>query len=363
MEPLCRRPAWFMPAAGSDQRGSAMLKRYPLLRYVLRKLLAYVLTIWGAFTITFFLFRAIPGDPVSAWAGALQQRYAVTMPNGTAMVDEYRKMFGLDKSPFEQYTSWMYNAIVHQRLGPSFVNFPRPVEELLAERLPWTIGLLSVSIVLAWVIGILLGTIAGWKRGGPLSSFLTNFSVVLSQVPPYLIAIMLVLVFGYGLRVLPAQGAWDAQYQKGFNLPFILSVLQHAILPATSLIIVSMAGWILSTRSLIVTILGEDYLLYAEAKGLPERELMLRYGLRNALLPQATGLALSLGFVMSGQLLIENLFLYPGMGELLARATGAFDFNTIMGCIMLSIVTVMTASLIVDLLLPLIDPRVRATIS
>jgi peptide/nickel transport system permease protein len=340
-----------------------MRKRYPLLAYVLRKLLAYVLTIWGAFTITFFLFRSLPGDPVSAWAGALQQRYAVSMPGGSAMVDEYRKMFGLDKSIPEQYMSWMYEAIVHQRLGPSFVNFPRPVEELLAERLPWTIGLLSVSIVLAWVIGLLLGAVAAWKRGSWISSGLTNISVVLSQVPPYLVAIMLVLWLGYSWRVLPAQGAWDAQYPKGFNLPFILSVIQHAILPALSLILVSMTGWILSTRSLMVSILGEDYLLYAEAKGLPERETMLRYGLRNALLPQATGLALSLGFIMSGQLLIETLFLYPGMGELLGRAIGAFDFNTIMGCIMLSIITVMTASLIVDLLLPVIDPRVRAMVA
>jgi peptide/nickel transport system permease protein len=217
--------------------------------------------------------------------------------------------------------------------------------------------------VLAWVIGLLLGAIAAWQRGTWLSSTLTNISVILSQVPPYLVAIMLVLWLGYSWRVLPAQGAWDAQYAKGFNLPFILSVLKHAILPASSLILVSMAGWILSTRSLMVSIIGEDYLLYAESKGLPERDVMLRYGLRNALLPQATGLALSLGFIMSGQLLIETLFLYPGMGELLARAIGAFDFNTIMGCVMLSIITVMTASLIVDLLLPLIDPRVRAMLS
>jgi peptide/nickel transport system permease protein len=119
---------------------------------------------------------------------------------------------------------------------------------------------------------------------------------------------------------------------------------------------------VLSTRSLVVNIMGEDYLLYAEAKGLPERQIMTRYALRNALLPQATGLALSLGFIMGGQLLIETLFVYPGLGDLLGRAIGSFDFNTIMGCIALSIVTVMTASLIVDLLLPLIDPRVRATL-
>lgn len=340
-----------------------MRKRHPLLWYYGSKILTYVFTIWAAFTITFFLFRSIPGDPVTSWAGQLEQRYAVTIPSGSAMVQEYRELFGLDKPVHEQYLNWMYNAVVKRQLGPSFVNFPRPVEELLAERIPWTIGLLSVSILLAWVFGLLLGALAGWRRTSWYSGILTNVSVVFSQIPPYLVALILVLTMGYWWKILPAQGAWDAQYPKGFNLPFILSVVQHAILPSLSLVLVSMAGWILSTRSLIVTILGEDYLLYAEAKGLPERDLMLRYGLRNALLPQTTGLALSLGFIMSGQLLIESIFLYPGMGELLARATGAFDFNTIMGCIMLSIVTVMTASLLVDLLLPAIDPRVRAMVS
>jgi peptide/nickel transport system permease protein len=276
------------------------------------------------------------------------------------MVEEYRRMFGLDKSLPEQYVNWMYNAIVHQQLGPSFVNFPRPVEELLAERLPWTIGLLSTSIIIAWVLGLMIGTVAAWWRGAWASSALTNVSIVLSQIPPYLVAIVLVLIIAYQARILPSRGAWDAQYEPGFNLPFILSVLQHAILPATSLILVSVAGWILTTRSLVVSILGEDYLLYAEAKGLPTHQVLWRYALRNAMLPQATGLALSLGFIMSGQLLIETLFVYPGMGELLQRAIIALDFNTIMGCIVLSIVTVMTASLLIDLLLPLIDPRVRA---
>lgn len=340
-----------------------MRRKHPLLWYYGSKIFTYLFTIWAAFTITFFLFRSIPGDPVSAWAGQLQQRYAVSMPNGDAVVQEYRKKFGLDKPVHEQYLNWMYNAVFKRQLGPSFVNFPRPVEELLAERVPWTIGLLSFSIVIAWVVGLLLGTIAGWRRSSWYSGTLTNLSVVLSQIPPYLVALVLVLVFGYWWKILPAQGAWDAQYAKGFNLPFILSALKHAILPSLSLVLVSMAGWILSTRSLIVNILGEDYLLYGESKGLPEGQLMFRYGLRNALLPQATGLALSLGFIMSGQLLIETIFLYPGMGELLARATGSYDFNTIMGCIVLAIVTVMTASLIVDLLLPIIDPRVRAMVS
>jgi len=339
-----------------------MRKRFPILSYYVRKIFAYVFTIWAAFTLTFFLFRSIPADPVSAWISALQRQYSVKVAGGGEMVKEYRRMFGLDKSIPEQYVDWMYNALILHRLGPSFVNFPRPVEDLLAERLPWTVGLLTVSILMAWVLGLLAGTVAAWRRGSWTSSALSNVSIMLSQVPPYLVALMLVLLLSYQIRLFPSRGAWDAQYERGFNVPFVLSVIQHAILPAASIILVSLAGWILSTRALIVNIMGEDYLLYAEAKGLPERQIMNRYALRNALLPQATGLALSLGFIMGGQLLIETLFLYPGLGDLLARAVRAFDFNTIMGCIGLSIVTVMTASLFIDLLLPLIDPRVRAAL-
>jgi peptide/nickel transport system permease protein len=191
---------------------------------------------------------------------------------------------------------------------------------------------------------------------------LTNISIVLSQVPPYLIAIFLVLFLGYTLKIFPTRGAYDAQYAVGFNWEFIKSVIWHSILPAFAIIVASLAGWVLSTRSLIVTILGEDYLMYAEAKGLSPWEIMTRYALRNALLPQTMGLALTMGFMMSGQLLIEMLFVYPGLGELMSRGIQVFDYNTMMGIIILSIVSVMTASLIVELTLPLIDPRIRKEI-
>jgi peptide/nickel transport system permease protein len=321
-----------------------------------------VFTIWGAFTVAFFVFRMLPVNPVDAWIKALERQYSTKVAGGAEMVNYYKEQFGLNGTLPEQYVRYVYNVIIKQDLGPSFINFPTPVQTLIMQRLPWTIMLLGTSVVLSWVLGLIVGLLAGWFRESRLSGAITNLSVALSQIPPYLVAVFLILFLGYQLHLLPYRGAWDAQYPIGFTWEFISSALSHAILPAMSIVLVSVAGWILSTRSLIITLLGEDYLTYAEAKGLKSWNIMSRYALRNAMLPQATALALTLGFVMNGQLLIEILFVYPGIGELLSRAIQLFDFNTIMGVILLSIVSVMTASLLVDLALPAIDPRIRTAI-
>jgi peptide/nickel transport system permease protein len=339
-----------------------MFKRYPLLRYYLNKIFTYFFTIWGAFTIAFFLFRSMPTNPVDAWLASLQRNYAVNMTGGAEMVNYYKETFGLNGTLWDQYTHYLYNLIVKQNLGPSFINFPTPVQDLLIQRLPWTLALMGVSVLSSWILGLLVGGVAGWFRSSKISDWLTNISIMLSQIPPYLIAIFMVLFFAYQIKVFPTRGAYDAQFPIGFNWEFIKSVIWHTFLPAMSIIIVSLAGWILSTRSLIVSILGEDYLMYAEAKGLRPWDIMTRYALRNALLPQTMGLALTLGFMMSGQLLIEMLFVYPGIGELMMRSIQVFDFNSMMGIIILSIFSVMTASLIVELALPVIDPRIRKDI-
>lgn len=339
-----------------------MFKKHPLLRYYVNKIITYIVTIWGAFTIAFFLFRLVPTNPIESWVESLQRQYSVNITNGAAMVNYYKEQFGLNGTLWDQYTHYIYNVVVKQNLGPSFINFPTPVQDLLIQRIPWTLGLMGVSVITAWILGLLVGAAAGWFRNSSISGGLTNISILMSQIPPYLVAIFLVLFLAYQLKVFPTRGSYDAQFPIGFNWNFIKSVVWHSFLPALAIILVSLAGWILSTRSLIVTILGEDYLMYAEAKGLRPMDIMTRYALRNALLPQTMGLALTLGFMMSGQLLIEMLFVYPGVGELMGRAIQVFDFNTMQGIIILSIFSVMTASLIVELLLPVIDPRIRKEI-
>ncbi len=339
-----------------------LMRKYPILNYYFTKFFAYFLTIFGALTITFFMFRLIPANPIENWLRSLEAQYSLTIDGGDAMVNSYKEKFGMTGTLWQQYVRYMYNVIFHFDLGPSFINFPRPVSELLAEALPWTMGLLAVSISISWVLGLLVGAVAAWFRDSPVSGTITNISIALSQVPAYLIALFLVLFIGYQWKLLPTRGAFDGQYAIGWNLDFIRSVARHSILPALAIVTVSLAAWILSTRSLVISNLGEDYLLYAEAKGLKSGDIMTKYALRNAMLPQATGLALTMGSMMSGQLLIEHMFVYPGLGQVMGRAIAIFDYNAMMGLIILSVVSVMTASLAVDLLLPVIDPRIRTAI-
>ncbi len=339
-----------------------LLRKYPILSYYANKLFAYVLTIFGALTITFFMFRLIPSNPIENWIRSLERQYSVSIEGGDALINSYKEQFGMTGTLWQQYTRYMYNVIFKLDLGPSFINFPTPVEDLLAAAIPWTVALMTVSILIAWVLGLLIGATAAWFRESAISDVITNVSITLSQVPSYLVALFLVLFLGYQWKLLPTRGAFDAQYAIGLNWNFIRSVARHSMLPALSIIIVSLAGWILSTRSLVISNMGEDYLMYAEAKGLKPRDIMVRYALRNAMLPQATGLALTMGSMMSGQLLIEMMFVYPGLGQVMSRAIAIFDYNAMMGIIILSVVSVMTASLLVDLALPVIDPRVRTAI-
>ncbi len=339
-----------------------LLRKYPILGYYFNKLFTYFITIFGALTITFFMFRLIPTNPIQNWVRSLERQYSYKVEGADAMINRYKEEFGLTGTLWQQYTRYMYQVIVKGDLGPSFIAFPTPVQDLLIKAIPWTVALLSVSILLSWVLGLLIGAAAAWFRDSPISDSITNTSIALSQVPSYLIALFLVLFLGYQWKLLPTRGAFDGQYTIGWNWDFIKSVASHSILPVMAIVVVSLSGWILSTRSLVISNIGEDYLLYAEAKGLKPGKVMVGYALRNAMLPQATGLALTLGSMMSGQLLIENMFVYPGLGQVMGRAIAIFDYNTMMGIIILSVVSVMTASLIVDLLLPAIDPRIRTAI-
>ncbi|MHB8629061.1 MAG: ABC transporter permease [Aggregatilineales bacterium] len=335
------------------------MKKRSLLLYLARRFAIYILTIFGSFTVAFLFFHMIPGNPISALLGNLRQQYSYATPESQAMIDAYQHEFGLDKSLPEQYVSYLDNVFFHFDFGPSLVAFPTPAQDLIRRALPWTIGLLSLSVVISWVGGVLIGGLIGWRRNLPGSEFLTTVSLGLSQVPQYIIALLLVFLFAYTLAWLPARDAYPANVTPGLTLDFFLGVLKHGLLPALSIVIVSVAGWIISTRSLIVSILGEDYLLYAQAKGLPPRRIFTHYALRNALLPQLTGLAISLGFIVNGALLVETLFNYPGLGSLLVRAIQILDYNTAQGIILISIISVLTANFVLDLALPLIDPRIR----
>jgi len=335
------------------------MQRRAVLRYVVRRLAIYFLTIFGSFTIAFLFFRMIPGNPLGALLTSLQQRSAYATAASQEMVEYYTEQLGLGGTIPEQYLRYVSNVLFRFDFGPSLVAFPTPAQELIFRALPWTIGLLGLSVIISWIFGIIIGGLVGWMRASPVSNALTTFAIAFSQVPQYIVALILLFLFAFTLAWLPVRNAYPANLTPAFTLEFILGVIKHGTLPALAIVLVSVSGWMLSTRSLVVSILGEDYLLYAQAKGLPRRNIFFHYVLRNALLPQLTALAISLGFIVNGALLVETLFNYPGLGSLLVTAVGILDLNTIQGIVLMSIVAVLTASLLLDLALPFVDPRIR----
>jgi peptide/nickel transport system permease protein len=329
-----------------------------LLSWYASRLLSYALVFVVAFTIVFFFLRLMPGNPVDAYVESLAvMGYRIEgMAEAVAI---YKERFGLDKSLPEQYLRTMRQVFLEFDLGISFLSYPNQVGTLILPRLPWTLWLLGTATVIAWVLGILAGTLVGWKQGTRFDTAMYSIAIALAQVPQYLVALLLVLFLAYGVSIFPAGGAYAATVTRGWNLEFVLSMLHHTIMPALSIVIVSALFWLLTTRALTISILGEDYILFAEAKGLRGFRVLTRYLLRNTLLPQVTGFAISLAFIVNGFFLIEWIFRYPVIGTLLVTAVGQRDFNVVQGIIIMSIFTVLAANLLVDLLYPLIDPRIR----
>jgi len=330
-----------------------------VLRYILKRVIVYFVTLFVAFSILFFFLRLIPGDPVSRFIRDIELRYSYRIANTQEIIDIYKEKFGLKGDLWTQYTSYIRRVFLEFDFGPSFLNFPNSAQSLIMRRLPWSIWFLGLATLMAWVIGIAAGTFVGWKRGTKIDSAIFAVALCMSQIPFYLVALLLVLVFAYVLGTFPPRWAFSPTITPGLNLEFIASVLKHAALPALSLVLVSAFTWLISTRALTISILGEDYLMYAKAKGLKRLRIVNRYILRNILLPQVTGLAMSLGFVVNGFFLIEWIFSYPGIGALLVQAIPVLDYNTIQGIALISIFTVLSANLIIDIMLPLVDPRIR----
>jgi peptide/nickel transport system permease protein len=343
-----------------ERRGvRGWLAAHPLAAYVIRRLVLYVVTLWAAITATFFFFRLIPGDPVQAFIQNLKQNHVYNVGAGQAVIDHYQQEFGLNGSLLEQYGRYMYQLVIVHDMGPSLLNYPVPAQVVIGNSLPWTIALLTVATVIAWVLGVALGAIAGWWRDSPLSGAITYVSVAVSHIPYYFVGLVLVFYLAYRAELLPAQYAYDATVAPGITPAFLLSVLQHALLPALSIVIVVALGNILGMRQQMVTVLGEDYLTFAQAKGLRPLHILRRYAMPNCYLPQITGLLISFGAVFGGNVLVEQLFLYPGVGHLFVEASQQLDLNVMMGISDLGIFTVLTAVLIVDLILPLLDPRIK----
>ena len=327
------------------------------MRFVARKLGFYLVAAWVALTINFLLPRLIPGNPVEILIARMQQS-GPTPPSETRVLD---KLLGLGTGNiFEKY--WQYvDSVAHLRLGLSVTQFPTTVASEIGSSIFWTLILVGTATVISFVLGIALGALAGWKRGSKLDAIIPS-TTLLTAMPYFWFGLILVYVFATNVfHILPASGGYNANSTLvvGLNFPFLISAVQHAILPALSIIVTSVGGWLLGMRNMMVSTLSDDYVVAAEAKGLKPSRIMIGYAARNAVLPSISGFAISLGFVVSGAIAMEYVFSYPGIGFKLVTAVANDDYPLMQGIFLVITLAVLAANLAVDLLNGFIDPRTR----
>jgi peptide/nickel transport system permease protein len=325
--------------------------------YVVRRLFLLVLIIWLAATINFFLPRLSGQDPIrekliqqSVQGGYLQQGIQET-------AKEYERKFGLDRPLWQQYLTFLSDT-ARLDFNYSMANYPKRVTEMMAEALPWTIGLLTLTTVLAFALGTFLGALLAWPRAPRFLEVLLPPLLTLSAIPYYLLGLVLLWIFSFQAKLLPIFGGYTAGTIPEASLGFWLDILRHATLPALSIILAAIGFWALGMRAMMITTQGEDFVTFAEAKGLKSGTLFFRYAIRNAMLPQVTGLGLALGHILSGAVLVEVVFAYPGIGTVLYRSIRAFDYFAIQGMVFAVIVSIAIATFILDVIYPLIDPRI-----
>ena len=326
------------------------------MRFLLRRLAFFAITLWVALTINFFLPRLMPGNPAEAMMGRFKGHVQPTALKAL----EVAFGVGTHESLWRQYVDYLHNTLTGH-FGISLTYFPVPVATEIRQALPWTLGLVGVTTILAFVVGTAVGTIAGWRRGGRVDSLLPPVFVVTSALPYFWIGMMLILFFSVWTNgYLPNDGGYDANLVPGWSPTFVGDVLRHAVLPAGAILLASIGGWILTMRNNMVTTLAEDYVRMGRAKGLSDRRLMYDYAARNAVLPNLAGFAMSLGFIISGSILIEYVFNYPGLGYMLLNAVDNEDFPLMQALFLLITVAVLLAILACDFVTAWLDPRVRS---
>lgn len=323
------------------------------MRYLLRKLGLYAFIAWVAITLNFLIPRLMPGDPV---------QLLVNKINGTIdpnAVEALKQAFGLTDDPIlTQYWHYLVD-LIHGNLGLSISKYPVPVSQIISAALPWTIGLVGVTTVMSFVFGTSIGI---WlaHRCGTWTDGIVPAVTFLSAIPYFWLALVLVLVFSVTLGWFPLSGAYSGEYAPAWSPGFVGSILFHALLPGITIVLASMAGWILGMRNMMMTTLGEDYVTLAEAKGLRTRTVLVRYAARNAILPSVTSFALSLGAVVGGSILTEVIFNYPGVGYTLLLAVQSQDYPLMQGLFLVISLTVIVANLLADVVYTILDPRTRA---
>jgi peptide/nickel transport system permease protein len=325
--------------------------------YLAKRFAVFLLIVWLAATLNFFLPRLSGQDPVRATLLQQAQLGGYVQAGLEAMVKEYERRFGLDRPLWVQYVAYLGD-VCRFNFNYSISNYPRTVNEIIAEAIPWTVGLLGTTTVLSFTIGTLLGALLAWPGAPRWMRVLMPPLWALHAIPFFLLGLILMYVFAFRIQLLPMFGGYTAGAFPALTLAFVGDVLTHSILPALSIVLVATGGWALAMRGMMVTTQGEDYVTFAEAKGLTRFTVFLRYCVRNAILPQTTALALALGNILSGAVLVEVIFGYPGVGTILFHAIRENDHFLIQGIVFTVIVALGVATLLLDVIYPLLDPRI-----
>jgi peptide/nickel transport system permease protein len=322
------------------------------MRLISRRLGLYLVTAIVAITANFFIPHLMPGNPVLSLIGRMQAQVS------TQTITALELQYGVNTKTglWGQYLHY-WTQLLHGNLGISLSSYPTPVTTLIRGALPWTIGLVGVATVLSFVLGTLVGIVVAWRRGSWLDNILPVMTFF-QAVPYFFLAILAVALFATKLGWFPQNSAYDITLNPGFSGPYITSVLDHAALPALTIVLASVAGWIITMRNVMITTMDEDYVLIAQAKGLP-RSRVISYAARNAILPSVSGFSLAVGFIVSGALLTEIVFSYPGIGFILLQAISNEDYPLLQGIFLVITFAVLGANLIADFVYAFLDPRTR----
>jgi peptide/nickel transport system permease protein len=321
--------------------------------FIVRRLIFYVVAAWVALTINFIIPRLVPGNAVES----IMSKFTDLQPSAYRAIEA---MLGVGNagSIWHQYWSYLVD-VAHFNLGTSSSEFPAQVSTLLGEALPWTIILVGSATVIAFTVGTVLGIAAGWRHGGGLDRVLPGL-MFLQAIPYFFFALILLELFAVKLHLFPIGQGYGQGLIPGWHWAFIGSAIDHSLLPALTIVLTSIAGWMLQMRNVMITTVGEDYVVAAQAKGLPNRRVIFTYAARNAILPQLQGFGLAIGFVVSGALIMEIVFSYPGIGLLLVNSVTSDDYALTQGIFLVITFAVLLANLIVDLIIVFVDPRARS---
>ena len=328
------------------------------LTFFLSRLLTYVLVVWIGVTMVFLVQRFLPSSPVEAMlAKVASQGQYMEASQVEALRNSLMETFGLRGTLFQQYTGFFKRVLLTGDFGPSFSAFPTPVSRLVGQALPWSLGLLLTSSVIGWILGNAIGLFAGYRKQTLASKTLEMVAMLIYPIPYYIFALVLIILFTYVWQIFPFSFYVDGS--KPFGLSLMRDIVYQSTLPALSIIAVNLGWWVISMKALSTSVAEEDFVTFARLKGVSEPRIMTHYVARNALLPQVTILALRLGTIFNGALITEILFGFPGVGTLIYSSAVQSDYNLMLGTISFSVIAVATATLIVDLAYPLLDPRIR----